>query len=395
MHNKYALDEPLSNPADDLLGMDIYAQRLAEFIRDLTPPFTIGVYGEWGSGKTTFVRFAKHYLVNDLTDPSRQEIKFIDFTAWPHTTSDELWRALIMSIAKALYNVSDSHNSGPPTETSQPDQGFRAFLFNLLTSSAISPQHQPELTDYEKIVAQLEGTIVGSIRKDKSYHIQVNQEEAILATANAVLTALGTISPIIGGLRQFFGSTFDVDISSQMRQEKNEAIRERIQGIGAFQQLIKKMFEEKAGNKQVCVFIDDLDRCMPDVALELLEAIKVLLGNVPCIFIVAVDEQLIGQGLKLRFQALLQADNLLDTQSFFAKKGQEYFEKIIQLSIRIPSRTEAQVHTFIGSQYPLWNPVTDIIYSAIGDNARRLKQYCDWLNYQNSVEIATTVNGME
>ncbi|MBV7335743.1 hypothetical protein KFU94_47390 [Chloroflexi bacterium TSY] len=72
------------------------------------------------------------------------------------------------------------------------------------------------------------------------------------------------------------------------------------------------------------------------------------------------------------------------------KKGQEYFEKIIQLGIRIPARTEAQVHTFVGSQYPLWNPVTDIIYSAIGDNARRLKQYCDWLNYQNSVEIAST-----
>ena len=30
---------------------------------------------------------------------------------------------------------------------------------------------------------------------------------------------------------------------------------------------------------RLCVFVDDLDRCMPDVALDLLEAIKIILEN--------------------------------------------------------------------------------------------------------------------
>ncbi|MBV7335741.1 KAP family NTPase [Chloroflexi bacterium TSY] len=197
MNAQYALDEPLSDPSDDLLGMAIYAQRLAEFIRDITPPFTIGVYGEWGSGKTTFVQFTKHYLVHSKTSTPEQDVKFISFSAWPHTTSDELWRALIMTMAKELYDVSDEGQNKYQIQPEQKPQSIRESLISFLTSPAISSPNQVELSEFEKILSELESTNVGSIRKDQSYHLQINQEEAILAAINAVLTSLEQYHPLL------------------------------------------------------------------------------------------------------------------------------------------------------------------------------------------------------
>lgn len=104
MVNKQFFDLPASNPDDDLLDMTAYTEVLAQFILQVDPPFTVGIYGEWGAGKTSFVRFLETSL-HTLSKPLNERIKFISFTAWPHKTADELWRALILKIAQELYEV--------------------------------------------------------------------------------------------------------------------------------------------------------------------------------------------------------------------------------------------------------------------------------------------------
>ncbi|MGH7527320.1 MAG: P-loop NTPase fold protein, partial [Gemmatimonadales bacterium] len=136
----------------------------------------------------------------------------------------------------------------------------------------------------------------------------------------------------------------------------------------------------------VCVFLDDLDRCMPDVVLDLLEAIKIFLYVPRLIFVVAADEELIGQGLRLRYRDLLDGENSAFEHDVLARKGREYFEKIIQLRINLPECTPERAHRFIAAQYPEWMPATDIILAAVGANPRRVKQYCSWLAYRRMVD---------
>ena len=58
-----AIDEPLSEPGADLLEMNQHAKALADYIKqDRKLPFTIGIFGEWGEGKTTMVNFVKNHL---------------------------------------------------------------------------------------------------------------------------------------------------------------------------------------------------------------------------------------------------------------------------------------------------------------------------------------------
>jgi hypothetical protein len=106
------------------------------------------------------------------------------------------------------------------------------------------------------------------------------------------------------------------------------------------------------------------------------------------VFVVAADETLIGKGLRLRFKDLLDASGNESERDFLARKGQEYFEKIIQLRINLPECSPAHGHAFIAAQYPEWMPATDIILAAVGSNPRRIKQYCSWLAFRQSVDQA-------
>ena len=54
------IDEPLSKGEDDKLGISGYADALFQFIKGAKTPMTIGVQGDWGSGKTSLMKLMKY-----------------------------------------------------------------------------------------------------------------------------------------------------------------------------------------------------------------------------------------------------------------------------------------------------------------------------------------------
>ena len=57
------LDQPLNDPCHDQLGFNTHADALANFIAEEERiPFTIGIYGPWGSGKTTMMNLVRKQL---------------------------------------------------------------------------------------------------------------------------------------------------------------------------------------------------------------------------------------------------------------------------------------------------------------------------------------------
>ena len=81
------------NPGgEDLLGFGRVADILYRVIRDIPkPPFTIGVFGEWGCGKTTLMEMVRDRLGQDGA-------KTVWFNAWKYDGKEFVWNALLQAI---------------------------------------------------------------------------------------------------------------------------------------------------------------------------------------------------------------------------------------------------------------------------------------------------------
>lgn len=92
----YAQDKPITTPQDDKLKRKDFASQLAKSIANFehNENFIIGLYGSWGSGKTSLINMVCHYLENATTsisaDPSSPPPIIIKFNPWNFTSTDQL-----------------------------------------------------------------------------------------------------------------------------------------------------------------------------------------------------------------------------------------------------------------------------------------------------------------
>ena len=134
--------------------------------------------------------------------------------------------------------------------------------------------------------------------------------------------AKNTIKNLVGGLASIAvgyasGGTvnmkemFSTDFMDQFENLKRD-----------FQNLVNR----KAGaNGRVVIFIDDLDRLQPGRAVELLEVLKIFLDCEKCVFVLAIDYNVVSRGVKEKYG-----------EDFGDEKGKSFFDKIIQVPFKMP-----------------------------------------------------------
>lgn len=108
---------------------------------------------------------------------------------------------------------------------------------------------------------------------------------------------------------------------------------------GCIRAMRRQKFEEILGQLRVklVVLVDDLDRCLPKTAISTLEAMRLLLFVKRTAFIIAADEQMIRNGVRAYFNRVELLDGLVTS----------YFDKLIQVPIKIPHLGIAEVKVYI------------------------------------------------
>lgn len=91
------------------------------------------------------------------------------------------------------------------------------------------------------------------------------------------------------------------------------------------------------------VFIDDLDRCLPEKAVEVLEVIKTVLNTENFAFLVALDDEVIERGISHRYRDY----RFEGAKPQMPITGFEYLEKIVHLPFRLPQLTREQARSFV------------------------------------------------
>lgn len=131
---------------------------------------------------------------------------------------------------------------------------------------------------------------------------------------------------------------------------------------------------EKLANEhkdRVVIFVDDLDRLQPVKAVELLEVLKMFLDCENCVFVLAVDYEVVTLGIKQKFNSGVGNE-----------KGKSFFDKIIQLPFKMPVAQYNIKKYIVGMMKRLSISTEDeevnlfynLIKSSIGFNPRSMKR---------------------
>jgi hypothetical protein len=355
-------DTPVAEPSRDLLGATRPADTLATFLAErATLPFTLGVYGAWGEGKTTFANLLVHSLREQR---GWADAKLIEFSAWPFITADSIWRALLERIARVAFCTDESRE-----RTSEDVETLRDRLRHALLAEALPLRKRVPTTDrsnYERLVRRFDRSAQLAIRS-ASGGAAFN---SISSIAGLAVDAAATVSPGIAPLQRLLAVAAGLNSGSTVDAPAADVV----QSIEDMRDGLSELFGHFASSKLI-ILLDDLDRCSPEVALDVLETIKIFIfesrgANAQCLFIVAADEALIARGLQARFG------------THTAAEARQYLEKIVQLRVPVPDVSPAQAHGFVAICFPEWALTTDLIHAAVGQNPRRVRQQCNVMSYR-------------
>jgi len=96
-------------------------------------------------------------------------------------------------------------------------------------------------------------------------------------------------SAVTGGMASFPTVSNIHDYHEMVQEEKWLNMEDQTKKKQAFEEVVKTL-RMKAGNKRIVFFIDDLDRCTPGVAVDLLEKIRLYLTMKDCMFVIGADD---------------------------------------------------------------------------------------------------------
>ncbi len=138
------------------------------------------------------------------------------------------------------------------------------------------------------------------------------------------------------------------------------------------------------GKKGVIVFVDDLDRLNPPLAVEILELLKNVFTLENCIFVLAIDYEVVVKGLKPKFGELTDKNE---------REFRSFFDKIIQVPFSLPVNNYRPMDFVLKSlveigylkDFDATNPyvtrqLTSVVEWSVGKNPRSIKRLINTLS---------------
>ena len=293
------IDEPVKPGDDDNLDIEIHSKSLIEFIQETETPITVGIQGEWGSGKTS--------LLNSIH-----------------------------------YNF----------EKEQPT--FKQIWINSWEYSLLSTPEEALLKIVNRIIDQLLESDTNKKYKQK-----------ITASAKRIFKGALRI-----GAQVALGDEA-AQVTGELMESGNHSISELRNNLEG---LVVEIAKQPTNIEKIIIYVDDLDRIEPKNAVAILELMKNIFNVHNCVFILAIDFQVVVKGLEHKFGKQTH-ENEWEFRAFF--------DKIIQLPFMMPmsqynigkymNKLLVDTGFFEGDDFDT-DAITKIIMLTIGGNPRSIKR---------------------
>ncbi|HEV7516884.1 MAG TPA: P-loop NTPase fold protein, partial [Thermoanaerobaculia bacterium] len=308
---------------EDGFGTTVAGDQVARMALEVETPFTLGVTGKWGSGKTSVLRRAFVTLGGKavaLAVPLGEEKKDegpAEWGTWRFGAREAklAWPPDLTSIAEQSLCVWYS-----PWQHQGADNPLVALLLEIRAQYTTRVRIKEKLKDWNRRgglagLALLERVIDGAAGLALGRNVRLTE-----GATDAVRKAWREAVPEEPGLGdgQRFHLLFD------------DAIETLLSGLPEAQ--------ESGVSGRLVVFIDDLDRCEESVVVQLLESIKLYLGSPRCVFVLAIDEGAVLTALERHWKGRSEDAN------------REYLEKLFQAVVPVPAPRRAELRVFIEAQ---------------------------------------------
>lgn len=310
----------------DLLGFEHLANAVVSIVsRDDLLPATIGVYGDWGGGKSSLLKIVQKQLEED------EAVIVLSFNGWLFEDYENAKTALMGSI-----------------------------LEELLNHRKILPKAKDKI---KKLLKRVNGfKLVAGVGK---IALGLSTGIAPLA-ASGGWDVLSLLSLVKGNSKDAkFGELKDAIEEKNKKEEEDEADRRR--QIREFRKDFAELLDE-SNIKKLVIIIDDLDRCLPDTIIDTLEAIKLFLFVKNTAFILGADEYLVKYAVRKRFPEL---------PGERAEVGRDYLEKLVQFPVRVPPLGRAAMETYIALLF------TDLAAELDGEQRLKAREFAIKTNAEN------------
>jgi KAP family P-loop domain len=273
----------------DLLGFDYLVDSLEYVVtNDRLKPVTIGVLGDWGSGKSSLLQMLAERLA------SRTDYVVVSFSPWRSEGYEDAKASLMAAILRQLHDrIEVGDNSA-------------RRLFNRL---------------WVKVRALIPGpaAAVRAVAKP------VGSAIAVAHGAPPEVGAVAAEAVVIG---------VDAAVASQTALEHPQSF----DSVSDFRDEFGALLGEIKGLTGVCVLIDDLDRCLPDTIVDVFEAIRLFLHAPRTAFVIAAHREIVQAAIEGRYPINQQGD---------ASLGRDYLEKIVQIEVNVPALAGPEAETYL------------------------------------------------
>jgi len=308
-------DIPITRLDQDLLKINKYAIALSNFIQSSETPITVGLQGEWGTGKTSLMSILSEQL-------SEQNIA----TSWVNTWEYSLFRGARETTPAVLQGMLE-----------KLEQSCRAR-----GNWDIGDEASKKVKQVGRFLSGVANQLIAA---------KTGIDIATAADCNTGRDPAGI-------------SAIKADIAS----------------------IIQKLIDSP-GNpyKKVVFFVDDLDRIPPNDAVEVLEALKNIFDMPKCVFVLAIDYEVVVKGLESKFGPKTERNE---------REFRSFFDKIIQVPFSMPVGTYTienfLLDKFGGMGYQVTADEAEdyakVVRLTIGTNPRSLKRYLNSYSLINHVK---------
>lgn len=308
--------------AIDLLNVGhLVSAVLRAITDDRLDPVTIGVYGDWGSGKSTVIR-----RVREVADAD-PELLCVSFNGWRFEGYEDAKSALASTILEEIRREA------------KKEKGKLQRVKAAVAKAARSFGSRIDKLGFRRQIAGMglnAGIAAGGV--------------ALGATIVGAPVAAGALG--IAALGSLLRDGKELDgkkLADLLIKEQQAAAAEQRRLHVSIRDFHRRFARLVAALevKRLVIIVDDLDRCLPTSVVDTLEAIRLFLAAPRTAFVIAADEALIRDAVAQRFPERRSSDALDETPRSNTLIGARYLEKLIQVPVRVPPLSRSDLHGYL------------------------------------------------